>query len=66
MHASSMTGSPSLHSPHTALTVRFQFDLWPVEHTGNYDYHPLQHYCLCPSHTVFLFFIWLWQLLFLY
>ena len=56
MHVSSLAASPSLHFPHTALTVRFQFDLWAVSHAGNYDYHLLQHYCLCSSHTAFLCF----------
>jgi hypothetical protein len=55
MHVSSSTASPSLHLPHTAPTVRFQFDLWPVEHTGTYGYHPFQHYCVLHTHTFYVF-----------
>ena len=53
----STTASPSQHLSHTALTVQFQFDLWPVKHTGNYGYHPLQHDCLSSSHSLFMFFV---------
>jgi hypothetical protein len=53
MHASQFHDSFTF----TALTVRFQFDLWPVEHTGNDDYHPLQHYRLVSfTHSIFYVF----------